>query len=326
MFPLVYCAPGGQVSSGILPPKNLSPFRRVVLSINNNCMLKRKLIKIQTPPKQQGFLGAGHIASPVIQVDYSDSDPFVMLMDDRLDKKDDEPAGGPHPHAGFETVTLMLEGQLGDDDHTMKAGDLQMMTAGSGVIHTETIDKQIRVRILQLWLSLPKRHRWTLPRVQDIASSSVPSVTSNGATIKVYSGSLGGATSPLKNYTPVIIADIGLEPGAVTTHTIPASYSTFMYVVDGSVGVGEENKQLQLDQVGWLDRHAESTPSELKLTGGASGGRVILYSGEPQGDPIVVHGPFIGDNEDDIRRLYRDFRQGKMEHISTVPAPQKIAW
>lgn len=287
-------------------------------------LLKRKLIKVQTPPAQQGFLGPGHIARPVIQVDFSESDPFVMLMDDRLDKKDEEPSGGPHPHAGFETVTLLLEGELGDTVHTMRDGDLQMMTAGSGVVHTETIDKIMKMRILQLWLNLPKKDRWTLPRVQDIQASHVPLFSDQGVSVKVYSGSFAGVASPLQNYVPVIIADIQLKPGASTVQQLPASYSTFLYVVDGSVGVGEEKKRIQVDQVGWLDRHDENESSELQLDGGESGGRVILYSGQPQGDPIVVHGPFIGDTEDDIRRLYRDFRQGKMDHITNVPAAQKI--
>lgn len=289
-------------------------------------MVTRKLTRIQTPPAEQGFLGAGHIARPVIQVDFSDSDPFVMLMDDQLDKKDDEPVGGPHPHAGFETVTLLLEGEMGEDGHTMKTGDLQMMTAGSGIVHSEIIDKKMRMRILQLWLSLPKKDRWALPRVQDISAQHVPSVSEKGATIKVYSGSLAGVTSPLRNYASVIIADIRLEPHANITLNIPASHNTFMYAIEGAVGVGEENKQLQTDQVGWLDRYNDSTPSELQLTGGDSGGRLIMYSGQPTGDEIVVHGPFIGDNEDDIRRLYRDFRQGKMGHILEVPEAQKLAW
>ncbi|HZY78197.1 MAG TPA: pirin-like C-terminal cupin domain-containing protein [Cyclobacteriaceae bacterium] len=288
--------------------------------------IKRKLVNIQAPPAQQGFLGAGHTAFPVIQVDFTDSDPFVMLMDDRLDKKDDVPVGGPHPHAGFETVTLILEGELGDTAHTMRSGDLQMMTAGGGIVHTETIDKPMKMRILQLWLNLPKKDRWTLPRVQDIQSSHVPSVTKDGVTIKVYSGSLAGATSPLQNYAPIIIADIELKPGATTVQQLPSSYSTFLYGIEGSVNVGDDNKVLKHDQVGWLDRFHEQEPSELQITGGASGGRIILYSGQPQGDEIVVHGPFIGDNEDDIRRLYRDFRQGKMGHINDVPAPQKMMW
>ena len=75
-------------------------------------ILKRKAARIYAPPSHPGFLGKGHIARPVIQSDYAESDPFIILMDDMLDKKDDEPAGGPHPHAGFETVTLLLEGTL----------------------------------------------------------------------------------------------------------------------------------------------------------------------------------------------------------------------
>ncbi|MEJ0081985.1 MAG: pirin family protein [Puia sp.] len=74
--------------------------------------------------------------------DFRDTDPFILLMDDMLDKKTNEHVGGPHPHAGFETVTLMLEGEIGDEVHKMKAGDLQMMTAGGGVIHTETMIKK----------------------------------------------------------------------------------------------------------------------------------------------------------------------------------------
>jgi redox-sensitive bicupin YhaK (pirin superfamily) len=287
--------------------------------------IKRKLLKSYTPPAQQGFLGAGHTALPVIQVDYTESDPFVMLMDDRLDKKDEEPVGGPHPHAGFETVTLMLEGELGAG-HIMKGGDMEIMTAGSGIVHTETIDKKMHMRLLQLWLNLPKKDRWTLPRVQNIALSNVPSISENGVTVKVYSGSLAEITSPVRNHTPIIIADIQIEPGAISTFTLPASFSTFMYVIDGRVEVGEENKQLSTDQVGWLDRHADNIPSELQLSGGESGARLIMYSGQPQGDPIVVHGPFIADTEDDIRRLYSDFRKGKMGHITEVPAPQKMIW
>src|SRR5215204_4193850 len=108
-------------------------------------MIKRKLIHIQTPPSQPGFLGTGHTARPVILRNFADSDPFIMLMDDQLDKQDDRPVGGPHPHAGFETVTLMVEGEMGDEVHVMKGGDFQMMTAGSGIIHTETIEKKTRM-------------------------------------------------------------------------------------------------------------------------------------------------------------------------------------
>src|SRR5687767_7776720 len=112
--------------------------------------IKRNIVKVETPQGQPGFLGAGHTARPVVGGNFAETDPFFILMDDFLDKKDHEPAGGPHPHAGFETVSLLLEGELGDAAHKMHSGDFQLMTAGSGIIHTEIIDKPGKMRILQL--------------------------------------------------------------------------------------------------------------------------------------------------------------------------------
>jgi quercetin 2,3-dioxygenase len=288
--------------------------------------VKRKLVKQYKPAVHAGFLGAGHLAHPVIQGNFVDTDPFIMLMDDMLDKKTDEPVGGPHPHAGFETVTLMLEGEMGDEAHTMKGGDLQMMTAGSGVIHTETIDKKMSMRLLQLWLTLPKNYRWTKPRVQDISLNHVPKTSAQGAEIKLYSGSLAGISSPLQNYTPVIIADIQIKPKTSTVLNLPASYTTFLYMIEGSLKVGEEKKVLDQGHVGWLDRSKEEIESELNLEAGGDGARFIMYSGQPQGVQIVSHGPFIGDTQEDISRLYHEFRAGKMKHISSVTESQKMVW
>ena len=286
--------------------------------------IKRKLIKIHTPPAHQGFLGPDHIARAVINDSFSDTDPFIMLMDDRLDKKNEEPVGGPHPHAGFETVTLILEGELGDSTHKMKEGHFQIMTAGSGVIHTESIDKKTKLRVLQLWLTLPKKDRWATPRVQDIALEDVPKVSENGLEIRLYSGSLAGISSPIKNYVPVIIADIQMQAGITIIQQIPASYNTFLYIIKGSIKVGEDEKVLNNDQVGWLNLFSDNAQSELKVTAGEQGGRFVLYAGQPQHENIVSHGPFIGDTQEDIRRLYQEFRQGKMEHISKVPETQRI--
>jgi hypothetical protein len=288
--------------------------------------VKRRLVRQYKPAVHAGFLGAGHLARPVIQGDFGDTDPFIMLMDDMLDKKTDEPVGGPHPHAGFETVTLMLEGEMGDEAHTMKGGDLQMMTAGSGIIHTETIAKKMSMRLLQLWLTLPKNNRWTRPRVQDISLNHVPKTSVQGAEIKLYSGSLAGISSPVQNYTPVIIADIQMQPNAPAVLNLPASYTTFLYIIDGSLHVGEEKKFIERGQVGWLDRSEEEVESELKLEAGEDGARFILYAGQPQGAKIVSHGPFIGDTQEDIIRLYGEYRAGKMKHITSVPESQKMLW
>jgi hypothetical protein len=285
---------------------------------------KRKLIKVNTPAGQPGFLGPHHIARPVISGGFSNSDPFIMLMDDMLDKKDNTPIGGAHPHGGFETVSLLLEGEMGDQAHKMKSGDFQIMTAGSGIVHTETIDKIAKMRLLQLWLNLPKSDRWATPRVQDLPLEHVPTLSEAGVQIRLYSGHLSGLTSPINNYVSIIVADITIEAGASTIQHLPANYNTFLYVIKGSVKVGEVGKLLNKDQVGWLDLSSDDKESDLDLTAGEKGVRFILYAGKPTGENIVSHGPFIADSSEDIKRLYQEYRLGKMKHISKVPDSQRI--
>ena len=286
--------------------------------------IERKLVKINTPEGQPGFLGAGHTARPVVGGRFSESDPFIFLMDDWLDKRDNEPVGGPHPHAGFETVTLLLQGEIGDEAHMMKGGDFEIMTAGSGIIHTETIQKKTKLRLLQLWLALPKKDRWATPRVQELPLEHVPMLTKDGVTIKLYSGSFAGLESPIQNYSPMIVADVAIDAGVSTVQHLPANYNTFLYIIKGNVQVGEDAKWLKQDQVGWLDLPGDAAQSDLKLTAGENAVRFVLYSGKPTGDDIVSHGPFIADSLEDIQRLYDEYRRGKMKHISTVPQSQRI--
>lgn len=280
----------------------------------------KKLSRVYNPPSQPGFLGKGHIARPVIQIDFSESDPFIMLMDDLLDKKDNTPVGGPHPHAGFETVTLVIEGEFGDDSHKMKAGDFEMMTAGAGIVHTETIAKQTKLRLLQLWLNLPKKDRWAQPRVQKMPAEHVPSRKEDGVHVRVYSGSFFGLRAPIQNHTPIIIADIKLDAGKSLQVPIPSHFTTFMYVLKGSVQTGDEHTAVTQDQVGWFDRSG----SMIQLQAGDEEARAVLYSAEPQQHEIVSHGPFIADDMDEIRNLYAEYRQGKIQHINDVSESQRI--
>jgi len=288
--------------------------------------IKRKLIRTDTPKPERGFLGPDHTARAVITGGFANSDPFIMLMDDYLDKKDSTPVGGAHPHAGFETVSLLLEGEVGDAAHSMKGGDFQIMTAGSGIVHTETIDKAATMRLLQLWVNLPKKDRLVQPRVQDLPVEHAPTLNESGVHIKLYSGSLAGLTSPVQNYTPMTIADISIEPRVTTTLYIPANFNTFLYVLHGSLVVAEHEKELSTGQVGWLNMGTDDVASELELTAGNNGVRFVLYSGKPTDDPIVSHGPFIADSQEDILRFYSEYRQGKMKHISTVAEGQRLSW
>ena len=284
----------------------------------------RKIARVYTPQGEPGFLGQGHIARRVIQTDFLNSDPFIILMDDILDKKDDTPAGGPHPHAGFETVTLVIEGEFGQGSHKMKAGDFEMMTAGSGIVHTETIADPTKLRILQLWLNLPKEDRWTQPGVQKMRAEHVPEAAISSGRARVYSGTFAGVTSPVRNHTPFILSHIELDAGSSLRERIPGNYTTFIYVLKGSVSVGGESV-VNRDQVGWFERSG-NLAEDLQLEALERGTQLVLYAAEPQNHPIVSHGPFIADSMDEIKDLYADYRRGKIQHINDVSDDQKFIY
>ncbi len=241
---------------------------------------------------------------------WADQDPFILLMDDRLDGRLE---AGPHPHAGFETVTFPLEGGMeseGGAGH-LRPGDVEWTTAGSGIIHGPERAIEGRFRILQLWLTLPKRDRWTKPDNQIIAADSVPIRREPGAEIRLYSGTTGAHVSPTRNRVPVTLLDVRLESGASVEQLLPTTYNGFLYVLDGEARIGEARTPLRPTQVGWLDRPSEAGDSLLTLANeGPSPMRLLLYAGERQGIPIVSYGPFIGDTGRDIERSFEQYRAG----------------
>jgi hypothetical protein len=283
--------------------------------------LQRRIARVVTvPPLAPGFVGPGHLAAQVVSPeDFALHDPFIMLADDHLDIGE-RPVGGPHPHAGFETVTLILDGAIYDRDEggVIRAGEVQWMTAGSGIIHGENVHTQGKVRLLQLWLTLPREHRWTTPAFQDVHADAVPIRHEPGVEARVYSGSSGPVRSATRNHVPVTIVELAMEAGAAIEQDLPVEYNGFLFVVDGSVRVGDEAAGLETGQVGWLDRPRGEGTSVVRLVAGENGARVVLYAGQPQGDAIVSHGPFIGDSRDDIVRLYAEYRAGDFERMSAL--------
>jgi quercetin 2,3-dioxygenase len=285
--------------------------------------LQRRIGRVlNVPALAPGFVGPGHLAAPVVSPDnFEMNDPFILLMDDHLDIGN-RPVGGPHPHAGFETVTLILDGAVYDRDEggTLNAGEVQWMTAGSGIIHSEDVRTKGKVRLLQLWLTLPKHERWTAPGFQVIHGDSVPLRHEPGAEFRVYSGSSGGIHSATRNHVPVTMVEIHLKPRASAEQHVPASYNGFAFVIDGSVQIGDT--VLNTGQVGWLDRASETGTSVIPMVADESGARVILYAGQPQGVPIVSYGPFIGDSKQDIARLFVEYQAGKFPRLSQLEKQQ----
>ena len=297
---------------------------------------QRRLARVVTvPPLEPGFVGPGHLAAQVVSPEgFAIQDPFIMLADDHLDIGD-RPVGGPHPHAGFETVTLILDGAIYDRDEggVIRAGEVQWMTAGSGIIHGEHVHTQGKVRLLQLWLTLPREQRWTAPAFQDVHADAIPVRREPGVEARVYSGSSGTLQSATRNHVPVTIVEFVMDPGAAIEQDLPVEYNGFLFVIRGSVQVADgaalletgRSTLLGAGQVGWLDRPQGEGASAVRLVAGEQGARVVLYAGEPQGDAIVSHGPFIGESRDDIIRLYSEYRAGGFERMSALARKERIA-
>jgi redox-sensitive bicupin YhaK (pirin superfamily) len=284
-------------------------------------MKQRKIDRITANPSHPGFLGEGHIATPVLGgQEFENTDPFIMLMDDRLNLPGGEPVGGPHPHAGFETVTFVLKG----NGHEWKTGTMELMTAGKGIVHTEEISTKTDVRILQLWLALPPGKRWTEPFFQKILVEDVPTVKTFNSEVRVYSGSSNGLTSPMQNHTPFTLVDLEMGSNAEVTQQLPASYNGFIYVIEGSVWVS--GKKVEKEQAGWFDLSDQQGESEVIFHTEDTSARFVLYAAQPHHVPIVSHGPFIADTEDDIRRLYREFRNGLMPHVNDLPKERRLVY
>jgi len=274
---------------------------------------------VTTPPAAPGFIGEGHTAVDVVTpAALEASDPFVLLMDDRLDIKPRRQIGGAHPHAGIETVTLVLEGTLIDrDEGDLNAGDVLWMTAGRGIIHNEAVEVGGKARILQLWVRLPESDRGAAPTFQMIRKASAPVRTEPGAVARLYSGSTGGVRSTTQNRAPVTLVDLTLDANATFEQELPLSYNGFVYVVDGSAAVGGVSS-LETGQVGWLDRPSGVGAGPLKFAAGERGARIVLYAGEPQREPLVHHGPFAAGSVAEIHEMFQRYRAGRFESMNAI--------
>ncbi len=210
---------------------------------------------VTLPPPGPGFIGEGHTAIHVIDPrEFAHNDPFIMLADDRVDLPPGQRAGGPHPHAGFEIVTFAVEGEARDrDEGLLRAGDVLWMTAGSGVVHNEDLEPLGKVRILQLWVTLPSASRWVAPRFEHVPREDAPVRQEPGVEARVYSGASGAIHAPSHTYLPMTMVDVRLAPNAVFEQEVPSSYNGFLYPLDGQLLVDGSATSATF---GWPDRLA----------------------------------------------------------------------
>jgi quercetin 2,3-dioxygenase len=253
-----------------------------------------------------------HIAGMVLDPNQmKESDPFLFLAEDFFKKGTFD----FHPHRGIETVTYVIEGKLEHQDNKagrgeLEPGDVQWMTAGKGVIHIEDPAEGETVHSLQLWVNLPREHKMAEPRYQNLRAKDMPVREEDGVLIRIFSGSSGGIQSTTKNYVPVTMVEINLQPGATVTQDLPGDYNGFMYVLEGKGQFGKSKTEAEKGHVLLLGKGEEGQASEVTITARESL-RLLIYAGKPLNEPIVARGPFVMNTEEEIRQAYRDYMDGK---------------
>lgn len=236
-------------------------------------------------------------------------DPFLMLDYFSSDNPGDYIAGFPeHPHRGFETVTIMLEGKMRHGDNkghsgVIEDGGMQWMTAGRGIVHSET-PEQVDGRMwgFQLWVNLPKTLKMTKPGYQEFDKTQIPVDQRDGARVRVLAGQIsGGLRGPAKSaaINPTLL-DVTLEPGARFEEAIGDDHTTFVAVYRGGL------KGIDAPNLGVLGK------GELvSLEAGKDGASFLLVAGKPINEPVARYGPFVMNTEAELQQAVRDFQAGK---------------
>jgi hypothetical protein len=260
-------------------------------------------------------------------------DPFLLLDDFHSDKQEDYIKGFPwHPHRGIETITYVLHGDVEHGDslgHTgiIHSGDVQWMTAGSGIIHQEMPkgDANGRMWGFQLWANLPKSHKMMDPRYRDITADLTPTATlDNGVTIKVICGSVGDVHGPVDDIvTEPEYLDITIPPGVNYRHPVKPGHTVFAYVIVGS-GYFEPDRDpyaFEIEGKNYFDfkRDCLQKPEnlvmyedgdELVISTDKEGVRFLLVSGKPIGEPVAWYGPIVMNTREELRTAFKEFQDG----------------
>jgi redox-sensitive bicupin YhaK (pirin superfamily) len=255
-------------------------------------------------------------------------DPFLLL--DEMGPAQygpGEAVGAPdHPHRGFETVTYMLDGEFEHEDSaghrgTLRPGDIQWMTAGAGIIHSELPSRRIReeggrVHGFQIWVNLPARLKMSRPRYQEMPASKIPQAAAadGKARVRVVAGEALGTRAAIDTHTPIVYEDWTLDPGADVTTGLPVDHQGVVYVFSGAAIVGSAGREVkdgQLAVLGAGDAVRLRVPPEA-----AAGARLLLLGGVPLNEPVARYGPFVMNTEREIEQAVRDYQSGKMGEIT----------
>ncbi|HWM46825.1 MAG TPA: pirin family protein [Xanthobacteraceae bacterium] len=242
---------------------------------------------------------------------YGSTTPFLMLSEDWFAA----PRGfETHPHRGMQTVTFVLEGALEHRDHTgghgvLHAGDVQWMTAGRGVMHSEMPYRNEMAHTLQLWLNLPARLKMTRARYVNQRAADVPVRRIDGTEVRLYAGRSCDVAQPHGSDWPMMLVDIRIEAGKSFTQELPADHRGFIYVLAGTGRFGGKQVPVATTQVAWLDPSPGDGTDTVTISAEAPL-RALLFASPPINEPVAFGGPFVMNTEAEVRQAFMDFRSG----------------
>lgn len=227
---------------------------------------------------------------------------------------------GEHPHRGFETVTLAYQGQVDHRDSaghagSIKPGDVQWMTAASGVVHEEFhgLDYARQggtFEMVQLWINLPAAHKMDEPRYQALSKETIPVVPlGDSGTLRVIAGEAFGAKGPAQTFTPINLWDLTLEAGGEARLTVPDQSNTLLLVRSGSLRINDADGVSAAEMARF-----EAEGQEIHLAS-EEGAEALLLNGRPIAEPVVSHGPFVMNSDQEIRQAIRDYENGDMGRL-----------
>jgi redox-sensitive bicupin YhaK (pirin superfamily) len=227
---------------------------------------------------------------------------------------------GWHPHRGFETVTVVLDGEVDHEDTAgnggrIGSGDVQWMTAGAGLLHKEMHSPEFtrrggRFQALQLWVNLPAKSKMTPPRYQTLLARDVPlvSLPQDGGSVRVIAGEFGGAKGPARTFTPVSLLDLDLRGGHSVRLNLRDGFSGALYVLKGRIVVNSESASET--ELVVLDREGDEVLIEA-----ASDARLFVMNGQPIDEPVAGYGPFVMNTQREIQQAFADLHHGRLGKI-----------
>jgi quercetin 2,3-dioxygenase len=265
-----------------------------------------------TPPDKTGPAGTrmgSHRMSPFFLMDYGSKTTFPPT---------DKPRGvGAHPHRGFETVTIAYHGRVAHHDSAGNSGligegDVQWMTAGSGILHKEYHEKEFSraggvMQMVQLWMNLPARHKMTAPKYQELTRAGMGrhELPDGAGRIEVIAGEFRGTKGPASTFTPVNVFNARLNKGGEVSIPLPEDYNTGILVVEGSITVNDAAKA-PADHFALFGNDGEGIHIRAE-----EDSVVLVLSGEPINEPIATYGPFVMNTQREIMQAIEDFNAGK---------------